>query len=31
MTAATATALLIAWPAAASAAGGWSLLRRDAG
>jgi ABC-2 type transport system permease protein len=31
MTAAAATALLICWPAAALVAGGWSLLRRDAG
>jgi hypothetical protein len=31
MTATTATTLLIAWPAVASVAGGWSLLRRDAG
>ena len=31
MTAAAATALLVGWSAAALAAGGWSLLRRDAG
>ena len=31
MTPAAATALLVGWPAAALAAGGWSLLRRDAG
>jgi hypothetical protein len=31
MTAARATTLLVGWSAAAVAAGGWSLLRRDAG
>ena len=31
MTSARATALLVGWAAAALAAGGWSLLRRDAG
>jgi ABC-2 type transport system permease protein len=31
MTAAQATTLLVGWSAAALAAGGWSLLRRDAG
>ncbi|TYP90762.1 hypothetical protein [Blastococcus xanthinilyticus] len=31
MTAGQATALLVGWPVAALAAGGWSLLRRDAG
>lgn len=31
MTAAQATALLVGWSAAALVAGGWSLLRRDAG
>lgn len=31
MTAAQATALLVGWSGAALAAGGWSLLRRDAG
>ena len=31
MTPAAATALLVGWAVAALAAGGWSLLRRDAG